>query len=381
MGNCFALCIPSKRRVLWVVKRDGKMIQFRGPILVKDVLVNFSGLGVGVSREALQHLPSDYELKIGKVYYLLPCPCSSGGSVSAPEVSSVADDGGQKGSGMKRIKVVITKQQLQDLFQSKYHWRSCCCLSRLIYHHPEIGSPSLIPSLKESRRRAVGTGHCNQTDFLEWRSKRTPFFSSAFILSFSQLSGSCRRVLYELKLLPDHESFSPSSFFCSPFITSKSSSTDTLTSSFDSPGISNRILISFSSSTISHGRAHLRRAGMPPSLQTSGPLRPSFGAWSSLERRGPTALEIEPNLCYIMDYSREMRRREANNTYQKVNIQSQTTRLAFNCGGALVALMHLDVEDASLFSPVASALTRASLERPPWREEGKKAEHGAPPPP
>ena len=31
-----------------------------------------------------------------------------------------------------------------------------------------------------------------------------------------------------------------------------------------------------------------------------------------------------------------------------------------------------------MFSPVASALTRASLERPPWREEGKKAEHGAP---
>ncbi|KAL6320437.1 hypothetical protein AAG906_007134 [Vitis piasezkii] len=307
MGNCFALCILSKRRVLWVVKRDGKMIQFRGPILVKDVLVNFSGLGVGVSREALQHLPSDYELKIGKVYYLLPCPCSSGGSVSAPEVSSMADDGGQKGSGMKRIKVVITKQQLQDLLSKQISLEELLLSQSVDLSSPRNWKPKLDP---------IPEGI------------ETPFFSSALILSFSQLSGSCRRVLYELKLLPDHESFSSSSFFCSPFITSKSSSTDTLTSSFDSPGISNRILISFSS------------RGMPPSPQTSGPLRPSFGAWSSLETRGPTALEIEPNLCY-----------------------------------------YNGLQDASLFSPVASALTRASLERLPWREEGKKAEHGAPPPP
>ncbi|XP_034710156.1 uncharacterized protein LOC117932940 [Vitis riparia] len=145
MGNCFALCIPSKRRVLWVVKRDGKMIQFRGPILVKDVLVNFSGLGVGVSREALQHLPSDYELKIGKVYYLLPCPCSSGGSVSAPEVSSMVDDGGQKGSGMKRIKVVITKQQLQDLLSKQISLEELLLSQSVDLSSPRNWKPKLDP--------------------------------------------------------------------------------------------------------------------------------------------------------------------------------------------------------------------------------------------
>lgn len=128
-----------------MVKRDGKMIQFRGPILVKDVLVNFSGLGVGVSREALQHLPSDYELKIGKVYYLLPCPCSSGGSVSAPEVSSVADDGGQKGSGMKRIKVVITKQQLQDLLSKQISLEELLLSQSVDLSSPRNWKPKLDP--------------------------------------------------------------------------------------------------------------------------------------------------------------------------------------------------------------------------------------------
>lgn len=115
MGNYFALCIPCRRKCLWIVKMDGKKIQFRGPILVSDVLPNFSGLGVGESREALQHLPSNYELKIGRVYYLLPGPASSRGC----DVSAM-DDEEQKASGVpKRIKVVITRQQLQELLSKK----------------------------------------------------------------------------------------------------------------------------------------------------------------------------------------------------------------------------------------------------------------------
>lgn len=109
MRNCFALCRPSKRcgmkdvaekrgGVLQVVKMDGKILEFTTPINVKDILVNFSGSGIGLSKEDSEHLPPDYELKMGKVYYMLP----------SADVSS-------NNMGVKRIKIVITKQQLQDL--------------------------------------------------------------------------------------------------------------------------------------------------------------------------------------------------------------------------------------------------------------------------
>jgi hypothetical protein len=126
MGNCFALCKPSKRlcirdhvaaksrRVIQVVKMDGKIMEFSTPIIVKDILVNFSGSGIGLSKEASEHLPPNYELKMGKAYYMLP----SISSVCTPaDISSTTadDEKASTGGGVKRIKIVITKQQLQDL--------------------------------------------------------------------------------------------------------------------------------------------------------------------------------------------------------------------------------------------------------------------------
>lgn len=89
---------------------------FTTPILVKDVLMRLSrggsgggggGYGIGVSKEAnSERLPNDYELKIGKVYHVLPC-------LSYKQSFSPANDGSS--DGIKRIKIVITKQQLKDL--------------------------------------------------------------------------------------------------------------------------------------------------------------------------------------------------------------------------------------------------------------------------
>ncbi|XP_059434676.1 uncharacterized protein LOC132167683 [Corylus avellana] len=89
-------------RVLQVVKMDGKVLEFSTPTTVKDILVNFSGTGIGLSKEASEHLPPNYELKMGKVYYMLPA-----------DISSTPHD--DVDIGVKRIKIVITKQQLQDL--------------------------------------------------------------------------------------------------------------------------------------------------------------------------------------------------------------------------------------------------------------------------
>ncbi|XWS38049.1 hypothetical protein CRYUN_Cryun19dG0097500 [Craigia yunnanensis] len=122
MGNCCALLRPSEgsclirvvnpnpdQKVLQVVKMDGKILEFRAPLLVKDVLVKFSGSGIGLSKTVAQHLPLNYELKMGKVYYFLP----SVDHVGAPTPESNSDT--QQTGAVKRIKVVITKQELQQL--------------------------------------------------------------------------------------------------------------------------------------------------------------------------------------------------------------------------------------------------------------------------
>ena len=56
MGNCLAPCVrppfigscvrvaeAKHGRVLQVVKTDGKVLEFNTPILVRDILANFSG--------------------------------------------------------------------------------------------------------------------------------------------------------------------------------------------------------------------------------------------------------------------------------------------------------------------------------------------------
>ncbi|KAF3432748.1 hypothetical protein FNV43_RR23850 [Rhamnella rubrinervis] len=127
MGNCLALSKPSirsciadvaaeEREVVRVVKTDGRVLTFRAPALVKDVLVNFANSGIGVSKEASEHLPLNYELNTGKVYYLLPslgCSgCNTSVTSTTPDISSKEN---KEGSGIRRIKIVIPKQQLQEL--------------------------------------------------------------------------------------------------------------------------------------------------------------------------------------------------------------------------------------------------------------------------
>ncbi|XP_017972151.1 PREDICTED: uncharacterized protein LOC18605849 [Theobroma cacao] len=114
MGNCWALRRPSEgsclgavnakpEKVLQVVKIDGKILEFRAPILVKDVLVKFSGSGIGLSKTVTQHLPLDY---------ILP----SEDPVGAPTPERISSVGGtQQTGGVRRIKVVIRKQELQQL--------------------------------------------------------------------------------------------------------------------------------------------------------------------------------------------------------------------------------------------------------------------------
>ncbi|XP_011043765.1 PREDICTED: uncharacterized protein LOC105139129 [Populus euphratica] len=108
IGSCIRIAEANQEKVLQVVKTDGKVLEFSTPILVRDILVNYSGSGIGLTQEDIEHhLPPGYELKLGNVYYILP---------SAPVISPVIDvREDQASGGVKKIKVVITKQQLQHL--------------------------------------------------------------------------------------------------------------------------------------------------------------------------------------------------------------------------------------------------------------------------
>lgn len=68
MGICWALLRPNGDSCLQVVKIDGKILEFRAPVVVKDVLVKFpAGSGIGLSKTIpQQQLPLNYELKMGR---------------------------------------------------------------------------------------------------------------------------------------------------------------------------------------------------------------------------------------------------------------------------------------------------------------------------
>lgn len=121
MGNCFANCkaglrslfadadvVEEQAKVLKIVKIDGKVLTFRKPMLVKDILVNFSDSAIGISKQASQPLPPNYELKMGKVYYVFPSICLSSNETVKEETGSI-----------RRVKIVITKQQLQELLSKQ----------------------------------------------------------------------------------------------------------------------------------------------------------------------------------------------------------------------------------------------------------------------
>lgn len=106
--GCLKIKLSICRKVLKVVKMDGKVMEFKAPVMVRELLVNYEGFGVKSSRKSSEELPPSYELQLGRIYYLLPR------EFRAP----AAADGGAT-AAVKRIKVVITKKQLEELLSKK----------------------------------------------------------------------------------------------------------------------------------------------------------------------------------------------------------------------------------------------------------------------
>ncbi|KAK9724885.1 hypothetical protein RND81_05G105800 [Saponaria officinalis] len=117
MGN-LALCMvggskpkPKKEKMLLVMKmNDGKLLEFKKSMKVKNLLLNCPNSYVGLFNEATQPLPLEYNLKIGKIYYLFPKLCN---------IYNNARRIPKPNDGAIRIKVVITRHQLQLLLSNR----------------------------------------------------------------------------------------------------------------------------------------------------------------------------------------------------------------------------------------------------------------------
>ncbi|XVE75963.1 hypothetical protein DITRI_Ditri12bG0134500 [Diplodiscus trichospermus] len=114
MGNC----LVREEKVIRVMKSDGKILEYQAPTKVRQVLSDFSGHALSDSFSGFHHLQPDAKLLPGQLYYLIPLPSPSQKSkkkkvrFSNPEVNDE-----QGSAGVVRIKLVISKQELQELLQ------------------------------------------------------------------------------------------------------------------------------------------------------------------------------------------------------------------------------------------------------------------------
>lgn len=98
MGNC----LVYEEKVVQVMKStDGRIYKYKAPIRVHQVLSDFSGHVLSESLTGICHLQQHVKLLCGNLYYLVPSP---------PKEE-------EEGTGIVRIKLIISKTELQELLQ------------------------------------------------------------------------------------------------------------------------------------------------------------------------------------------------------------------------------------------------------------------------
>ena len=118
MGNCIVL----QEKVVRVMKSDGKILEYKAPIKVHQVLNQFPGHAISKSLPVLHHLHPNTRLLKGQLYYLVPPPQPSPKKVNKKRVRFAEPDHDDdqvedKGDEVVRIKLVLSKQELKDIVQ------------------------------------------------------------------------------------------------------------------------------------------------------------------------------------------------------------------------------------------------------------------------
>ncbi|KAL3623403.1 hypothetical protein CASFOL_032219 [Castilleja foliolosa] len=119
MGNCLVL----QEKVVRVMKPDGKILEYKSPIKVHQVLSEFSHHAISDKLPVTKHMNPNADMHQGHLYYLLPLLVPSQQPVKKTKKKvrfsdDVKGGDGVATSGVVRIKLVISKQELQAMMLS-----------------------------------------------------------------------------------------------------------------------------------------------------------------------------------------------------------------------------------------------------------------------
>ncbi|KAG2242167.1 hypothetical protein Bca4012_074661 [Brassica carinata] len=120
MGNC----IVMEKKVIKIMRNDGEVVEYRGPMKVHDILTQFSGhysLFDSLSNHC--HLHPQTKLLCGRLYYLMPKQTTTVKHKKTkkvrfanPEVEKEGDTK-EKSPSVVRVKMVVSKKELEKLLQ------------------------------------------------------------------------------------------------------------------------------------------------------------------------------------------------------------------------------------------------------------------------
>ncbi|WOG98308.1 hypothetical protein DCAR_0417649 [Daucus carota subsp. sativus] len=108
MGNCLAL----QEKFVQVVKTDGKILEYRAPLKVHQVLSEYPGHEISLTPLVIRRLQADANMRAGHVYYLLPLSVPS---LELNQYSNTKEVSEQENHGVVRIKLLIRKQDLEEM--------------------------------------------------------------------------------------------------------------------------------------------------------------------------------------------------------------------------------------------------------------------------
>lgn len=132
MGNCLQsgrakLSNEIDEQLIKIKKADGKILECKAPLSVKDLLMDYDCHAVVNTEKSCHQLSPEYELLPGHIYFLVPAV------VSSNDGDIIFNEKGQEGplkppgdkvlldkNGAVRVKIVITKRQLEEMLSKSF---------------------------------------------------------------------------------------------------------------------------------------------------------------------------------------------------------------------------------------------------------------------
>lgn len=109
MGNCLA----QQEKLIEVMRTDGKILEYKAPLKVHEVLSEYAGHAISQTLPVIQHLWPDADMHAGQLYYLLPLPFPS--LEIDKKYHTTKEVAEKEDSRAVRIKLVIRRQDLEML--------------------------------------------------------------------------------------------------------------------------------------------------------------------------------------------------------------------------------------------------------------------------